>query len=108
MQSGRNVTIVSYRATTYEVNETDVDALTSKLDKLQNVASAALTAADLRHPVNGHDVLLDDASAIAILLALMWPMTEKPERVQLGEPGYRLRALRRGLEGQLWPPPSQG
>ena len=70
MQSGRNVTIVSYRATTHEVNETDVDALTSKLDKLQNVASAALTAADLRHPVNGHDVLLDDASAIAILLAL--------------------------------------
>lgn len=102
------MTIVSYRATTHEVNETDVDALTSKLDKLDDVPGATATAAELRHPGNGHDVWLDDAAAIAIVLALMQPTTETPERVQLGDSGYRLRALRRGLEGELWPHAAEG
>ena len=94
---------IRYRATTHDVNDSDVATLTAELDNLENVPKAALTAAGLRNPVEGQNVSLDDAAAVAVVLALMLLAPGTPERVQLGEPGYRLRALRRGLEAELWP-----
>jgi hypothetical protein len=94
---------ISYRTSTYEVHDADVATLAAQLDGLENVPGAAATAAGLRNPVNGQDVPLDDAAAIAIVLAFIQSTTTASDRIQLGAPGYRLRALRRGLEGELWP-----
>jgi len=97
------MTAISYRSTTYDVHDADVVTLAAQLDELENVPGAAATAAGLRSPVNGQNVSLDDAAAIAIVLAFIQSTTRAPDGIRLGEPGYRLRALRRGLEGELWP-----
>ena len=94
---------ISYRTSTYDVHDADVATLAGQLDELENVPGAAATAAGLRNLVNGQNVSLDDAAAIAIVLAFIQSTTKAPDRVRLPEPGYRLRALRRGLEGELWP-----
>jgi hypothetical protein len=97
------MTAISYRAVTCDVHDADVVTLAARLEEMEDVPRAAATAAGLRHPAAGQSVSLDDAAAIAIVLALMQPPTKTPDRVQLGDLSYRLRALRRGLEDELWP-----